>query len=134
MDEEEIVPSTESDNDAVHGRLRRYNARFMRDTGDYSFHVSRDGRLVGGIVADGLGDTLEVDFLFVDEAFRGQGIGRRLLTHAEEKARADGLKRVLLNTYGFQAPGFYRQMGYTEILRLSPTFDEVEQFFFMKRL
>lgn len=129
-----ILPSSEEDNDGIHKRLREHNARYMRDTGDFSFHIKEDGKTIGGIVAGGLGDLLEVEFLYVDEACRGRGIGRRLLAHVEVLARQRGLKRVLLNTYSFQAPAFYKKLGYTEVLKLDPAFDGFTQSYFLKDL
>lgn len=129
-----LLPSGEADSGYVHERLREYNARYMRDTGDFSFHVEEEGRIVGGIVAGGLGDLLEVEFLYVEEAYRGRGLGQRLLAHVEDLARKKGLKRVLLNTYSFQAPGFYEKLGYTQVLKLAPAFDDVTQTYFLKEL
>lgn len=132
--EEKIVCSSESDNDYIHEKLRKHNARYMRDTGAFNFHIEDNGRIVGGIVAGGLGDTLEVEFLYVDEHYRKKGIGRSLLAHVEQLALQQGLKRILLNTYSFQAPEFYKKLGYTEILKLSPAFDGFTQSYFIKDL
>lgn len=134
MEELSILPSSEADSETIHARLRAYNARYMRDTGDFSFHIKEDGKTIGGIVAGGLGDLLEVEFLYVDEECRGRGIGRRLLAHVEALARQRGLKRVLLNTYSFQAPAFYKKLGYTEALKLDPAFDGFTQSYFLKDL
>lgn len=132
--ETEIVCSSEADSNYIHEKLREHNARYMRESGDFNFHIEDNGRIVGGIVAGGLGDTLEVEFLYVDEHCRKKGIGRRLLAHVEKLALQKGLKRVLLNTYSFQAPAFYRKLGYTEILKISPAFDDFTQSYFVKEL
>jgi GNAT superfamily N-acetyltransferase len=42
----------------------------------------------------------------------------RLLADAEVHARGEGLVGVYLDTYEFQAPGFYEKMGYREFGRL----------------
>lgn len=106
----------------------------MRDFKDYSFHIKQDGQIVAGIVAASTMDTLEVEFLFVEEGCRGQGLGRLLLEQAENLARQDGCKRVLLNTYSFQAPGFYRRMGYELLAQQNPCFGEYSQYYFTKNL
>ena len=126
MQEIELLPSSEQDN--------RYNRQFMRDFKDYSFHIKQDGQIVAGIVAASTMDTLEVEFLFVEESCRGQGLGRLLLEQAENLARQDGCKRVLLNTYSFQAPGFYRRMGYELLAQQNPCFGEYSQYYFTKNL
>ena len=90
--------------------------------------------IVAGIVAASTMDTLEVEFLFVEESCRGQGLGRLLLEQAENLARQDGCKRVLLNTYSFQAPGFYRRMGYELLAQQNPCFGAYSQYYFTKNL
>ena len=59
----------------------------------------------------------EVAGLVVDEAFRGEGIGRRLLTEAERWARERGcgILRVRSNVIRERAHAFYRREGFVEI-------------------
>lgn len=73
MQEIELLPSSEQDNRYIHQQLRRYNRQFMRDFKDYSFHIKQDGQIVAGIVAASTMDTLEVEFLFVEESAAGRG-------------------------------------------------------------
>ncbi|NCE63127.1 GNAT family N-acetyltransferase [Pseudoflavonifractor sp. 524-17] len=120
--------------DCLHKKLQQYNANYMTGFKDYSLHIEEDGAVVAGIVAGSVGDTLEVEFLFVDDAVRGRHLGAALLSEAEHRAKADGIKRVLLNTYSFQAPGFYRKMGYHQLFALHPCFDSYSQHFFIKEL
>lgn len=129
-----IIASTEEASGYIHQRLRAYNSPYMTDFEDLSFHMEENGEIVAGIVAGRLGDCLEVDFLFVEEHCRHRGLGRQLLDHAEALAREKGVKRVLLNTYSFQAPDFYRSLGYQEAARIEPAFDSHSQFFFVKEL
>lgn len=132
--EEAVVCSSEADSEYVREQLREYNAQYMYGFEDFNFHIEENGRIIGGIVAGSLGDTLEVEFLYVDGQYRGKGIGRRLLAHVEALARQKGLKRILLNTYSFQAPAFYKKLGYTEIGKLDPAFDGFTQSYFIKKL
>ena len=93
---------------------------------EYNFATTgfRDGRLLvillrdpdGGIYA-GLsghtwGGTCEVKFIWVNEQRRHTGIGSQLLHAAEEEARLRSCQKVVLSTHSFQAPDFYRKMGY----------------------
>ena len=55
-------------------------------------------------------------------------------TGAAILAKRKGMERVLLNTYSFQAPGFYRAMGYDELLCIDPCFGKYSQHFFSKML
>jgi ribosomal protein S18 acetylase RimI-like enzyme len=77
-----------------------------------------DGRIVGGLVAVVYWDWMYVSMLWIDEAHRGQGTGEALVRRAEEEARALGARGLYLDTLSFQAPGFYRKLGFREIGRL----------------
>jgi GNAT superfamily N-acetyltransferase len=71
-----------------------------------------DGRTVGGLWGKIAYTWLFVELLFVPEAMRGAGAGSHLLARAEEIARAHSCVGVWLDTYSFQAPGFYLKQGY----------------------
>ena len=117
----ELVRSSQEECEYVHTRLQEYNRPYMDESMDFSFHIEDGGRIVAGIVAESTMDTL-------------RGLGKQLLLHAEDEARRKGMKRVLLNTYSFQAPGFYRAMGYDELLCIDPCFGNCRQHFFSKML
>ena len=128
----EIIENTEQNNEMVHSMIRQHNAKFMTEFQDYSYHIEEEGELVAGIVAEAVFDTVEVEFLCVKESCRGKGWA--LLQYVEEQAENDGRKRILLNTYSFQAPEFYRSLGYEELLCVDPCFKEYKQYYFCKEL
>jgi GNAT superfamily N-acetyltransferase len=70
------------------------------------------GEVMGGLIGDTYYDWLNISLMFVKEELRGQGYGERLLSRAEEEARSRGVKNVFLDTFSFQAPGFYQKLGY----------------------
>jgi len=55
---------------------------------------------------------LFIDHLVVPEVSRGQGIGKRLVEMAEAEAIKRGCSNAWLNTFEFQARGFYEKLGY----------------------
>lgn len=128
-----ILPSTKEDNKRIHDMLIEYNLRYMHDFDDYDFHIEENGEIIGGIVAWSVADTLEVEYLRIDDRHRKQGLGTRLLTHVEDLARERGLKRVRLNTLSFQAPEFYKSLGYMEQF-VSPAFDAYTHIYLIKDL
>jgi GNAT superfamily N-acetyltransferase len=82
--------------------------------------VARDseGRVRGGLQGVTVGAWLAIDLVWVEEAFRGQGAGSRLLEKAEAVARQRGCQRSILATFEFQAPEFYFARGYAEYARM----------------
>jgi GNAT superfamily N-acetyltransferase len=72
------------------------------------------GKALGGLTARISYSRMFIELLFVPEALRGSGIGRQLLEQAEHVAREAGCIGIWLDTFTFQAPGFYKKLGYTE--------------------
>ena len=74
-------------------------------------------------VEEGLG---ELRTMFVDPAWRRQGIGRALLRELEERAWASGYGTARLHT-GLRQPeaiALYRSVGYRDIPRYPPHVDD----------
>jgi GNAT superfamily N-acetyltransferase len=80
--------------------------------------MRRDGRVLGGAYGDTHYGWLYLSLLWVDEAFRGQGWGRRLVEDFEAEGRARGCHGAWVSTYEFQAASFYERLAYHEFGRL----------------
>ncbi len=74
--------------------------------------VGDDGELTGGLYGTTSYDWLAIELLFVPQALRSSGLGSQLLARAEEQARARGCIGAWLDTFSFQARGFYEKLGY----------------------
>jgi len=94
----------------------------------------RDGqKVVAGLAGETYSGWLFVRYLWVAESLRGRGIGRALIAHAEACARDRGCHSAWLDTFSFQAPGFYHKLGYEEFGRLDYPPDH-QRHFLRKRL
>lgn len=71
------------------------------------------GQVVGGLWGRTAYDWLFVELLFVPESLRGQGVGTDVMRRAEAEAIARGCHSVWLDTFEFQARGFYERLGYS---------------------
>lgn len=53
-------------------------------------------------------------FLWVDESVRHDGYGSQLIHKIEDIAKEKGCRLILLDSFSFQAPEFYKKHGYRE--------------------
>lgn len=75
--------------------------------------------VLGGILGRTSLGLCFLDLVFLPEHLRGQDVGTRMMTTAEEEARRRGCRAVVLYTISFQAPGFYEKRGYREFGRIA---------------
>ncbi|HUB16006.1 MAG TPA: GNAT family N-acetyltransferase [Acetobacteraceae bacterium] len=76
------------------------------------FLANARGECLGGLTGYTWGGWLHVKFLWIASVLRGQGHGTRLMDAAEAFAVEHGCPRATLETFSFQALGFYQKRGY----------------------
>jgi len=126
----ELRVARPSDADAIRRLTREAYARWVPVVGreplpmtaDYEVAVRThrfdllyvEGALAGLIETVDEGERLLIENVAVAPAFQGQGLGRRLLAHAESIARALGRSRVRLYTNALMATNIalYQRLGY----------------------
>ena len=126
----------EGDEALVMAGTRAYNSAFVEGDGRSLCVFARDdnGDIVGGVTARTYWQYLDVKFLWVHERFRKEGLGSKLMAAAEEEARRRGCKNAFLDTFSFQARGFYVRLGYSEFGRLAGFSGKHERHFMHKAL
>jgi GNAT superfamily N-acetyltransferase len=77
-----------------------------------SFLRDKDGAVVGGMYGWTWGETCYIRYLFIPAEMRHLGHGRGLMQAVEAEARARGCRQIVLTTHDFQAPEFYRRLGF----------------------
>ena len=92
------------------------------------------GRLLGGLILQSYFRESYIELLWLSERARGAGVGSRLIKEAERRARRRGSRLIHLNTYSFQAPGFYEKAGYKRFGRMSGSPQGASRHFYVKRL
>ena len=98
------------------------------------YYEDEKGLKKAGVTGHVFGNWLFIEFLFVSEELRGLGIGKKLITLAEENAKAHGCKYAFVSTNGFQAPGFYPKMGYVTRFSIDEFPRDGKKFYFTKEL
>jgi len=105
----------------IRAGLIAYNAQKV-GAPDYRHLVlsARDakGRIIGGLTGELYWNALYIELLWLETGARKDGIGRRLMAEAERLARRARKDLIYLNTYSFQAPGFYRKLGFRSVGRI----------------
>jgi GNAT superfamily N-acetyltransferase len=135
-----ISMSTDSSEDVVteiRERLIEYNDSCV-GTLEYTPLIltvrSEPGELLAGLVGRIYYSWIFVEFLWVAEQHRGQGLGRALLVKAEEEAVSRGCTGCWLDTFDFQARGFYERYGYSLFGELSDYPPGHKRYFLQKNL
>ncbi len=112
--------------DALAGRLEKeldefnFDATGIRDARDFAAALHDEaGALMAGVQGWTWGGTCWVERLWVREDVRHGGLGRRLLMAVESEARARACDQLALTTHSFQAPEFYRRLGFETVGELA---------------
>src|SRR5690349_20080572 len=104
---------SEADTQALHAGLLAADPEDQpRGYAPLALTVHEDGRLIAGLMVATAWTWLSIDALWVKPARRTQGYGRRLVAEAEAIARTRGCRHARLDTFDFQARGFYERLGY----------------------
>lgn len=114
-----IQPCSEEDKRWIVDGLVTYNLSLVPAMQDELFYdlsrkiVMESGELAGGIIARMYcWNCVNVDTLWVADSCRGTGLGKELLRQVEEEACKKGACLIHLDTFDFQAQGFYESQGY----------------------
>ena len=85
------------------------------DGAELGFAVEEDGEVVAGLSGYTWGGIADVKQLWVREDRRKAGLGSALMAAAVAEAKARGCTILFLTTHSFQAPRFYKRLGFEEI-------------------
>lgn len=83
-----------------------------------AFLKSPRGEWLGGLLGYIWGGSLHINFLWVSETLRGQRHGSRLMDATGALAPERGAFAATVETFTYQAPGFYAKRGYEVFGRL----------------
>ena len=123
--------------DAIAGPLRAYNTEITGREGPGPLVLvleNSDGHPIGGLWGRTPYGWLIVELLFVPKELRGKGIGAELMSLAEREAISRGCHSAWLDTFEFQARGFYERLGYVSFAQLSDHPPGLTRYFMKKAL
>lgn len=136
-----ITVPTPEDEETIDDELMAYNLRHVPPVQEEPFvkicRCARDdkGRLLGGVLACSvLWNVLYVETVWVREDCRGMQLASKLLAAVEEEARRNGCYMAQLDTFDFQARGFYEKCGYQVFGTLTDVPRGHERYYMCKKL
>lgn len=134
---ETVERPTEADRKAILLPLITFNESMAGPEGYAPLAIlvrdADDGTTVGGLWGRILNDWLFVELLFVPEPLRRSGLGTRVMRAAERSAAEKQCVGIWVDTYSFQAPGFYAKLGYDIFGRL-PDYPRGHERIFLRKL
>ncbi|CCN70610.1 GNAT family N-acetyltransferase [Vibrio nigripulchritudo] len=137
MDIQIYTSPEQSDIDEIKAGLRKHNTPFLKDVRheDFLCYLNDDnGKKIAGLIGEIWGNWLQVNFLWVDENQKSQGLGKQLLKRAEDFAKKNGCHSCLLDTFSFQAKPFYEKQGYQVQMQLEDFPENAQRFYMVKTL
>jgi GNAT superfamily N-acetyltransferase len=137
----EIVTSedpADSERQALVDLLVNYNASRVGEQRVRQYALllrePQNAEIVGGLYAYLFYDWLSIELLIVPDRYRGHGFGTELMQRAERYAIDAGCVGIWLNTFSFQARGFYERLGYEVFASLEQHPRGAQRFFLRKQL
>ena len=128
--------SSEEIDEFIANETRGYNSEFVTD--DFAslsvYCRDNENNVIGGLTGKTYWNYLDIGFLWVHQDKRKSGIASRLLSLAEAEAKQRGCEFSMLDTYEFQALGFYKKQGYCEFGRLEGYCGKYERYYLKKVL
>ena len=91
-------------------------------------------QIIGGFLGLIHMHCLVIQVLWIDEKFRGQGMGHALMAKAESLARLTDARWVTVETASFQARPFYEGLGFSVVAELDDIPEGGSIFILKKRL
>lgn len=118
--------------------LRAFNVSKAGNAGAEKFALlirdEHSDEVLGGLYGSLHYRWMFIELLAVPELARGQGLGSTLMEMAENLAREKNCVGIWLDTFDFQAPEFYRQLGFSEFGQINDYPPGHRRFFLQKRL
>ena len=102
---------------------------------EYTFAAKNDeGDIIGVITGRAYYNEVHIGDLIVDEKYRRLKLGSKLVKTVEEAYAGRGYETITLTTFGFQAPEFYKKLGYSLEFVREDKDPKLSKYFYAKEL
>lgn len=134
---EVVAAPGEAERDAILSALVAYNDDAAGPTERHTVALvvrNAHGAIVGGLWGSTGYRWLFIQYLVLPADLRGSGLGRDLMAAAEAEAKRHGCVGVWLDTFSFQARGFYEKLGYRVCGQIDDFPPDEARYFLAKRI
>lgn len=108
---------SKSEISSIYEGLREFNLAHFPELHELEFGVfihNHEQQIVGGAIGNVIFSIMHIKYLWLAESLRGRGMGTKIISVLVAKAIDQGLTSIALETYSFQAPEFYKKLGFLE--------------------
>ena len=91
-------------------------------------------KVIGGITGNMYWNYLFIDLMWIEDEYRGQGIGKQLIDEFEKLSIKHGIYKSHLYTASFQSLDFYKKCGYSVVGQLEDMPEGETEYMLYKRL
>ena len=114
--------------------VRKTNGLLKNPNVDINLYLKDGDKPIGAILCDTFNLCIYIDVMWIDEAYRGRGFGKALISQAEYMAKNNGCLFSHTCTFSYQSPEFYKACGYSVFAELDDYTDGIIQYFLKKKL
>jgi GNAT superfamily N-acetyltransferase len=132
-----VINLNEDEIEDIESRLEKYDINKIgyKMSGQINLGIKINGKLIAGVNAIITAyKILYVSTMFVDEEYRGNGLGKKLMKTLENESIRLGVNMIRLDTFNWQGYEFYEKLGYELIGKYQNEIDKFYEYFFLKRL
>ena len=101
---------------------------------EFTFAAEDDGKIAGIITGRAYYNEVHIGDLIIGKDYRRAGVGSRLVAAVEEAFKGKGYEKIALTTFGFQAPEFYKKLGYELEFVREDKDPRLSKYFYLKKI
>ena len=101
---------------------------------EFCFAAEENGSIVGVITGRAYYNEVHIGDLIVGKKCRREGVGSKLVAAVEDAFAGKGYEKIALTTFGFQAPEFYKKLGYELEFVREDKDPRLSKYFYIKRI
>ena len=101
---------------------------------EFCFVAEDNGEIIGVLTGHAYYNEVHIGDLVVGKDHRRDGVGRKLVEAVEENYKGKNFEKIALTTFGFQAPEFYKKLGYELEFVREDKDPKLSKYFYLKKI